>query len=109
MCAGLHSSHANRPLVLRGTSSLRVSKSSCEDTAYGSRPLVCDHSVCLSARPTKIAVTHRSANWVQQAGGIYGALLELAADAMITSDEEGLIQESNGEAVLYLLMQKERP
>jgi hypothetical protein len=33
----------------------------------------------------------------------------LAADAMITSDEEGLIQESNGEAVLYLLMQKERP
>ena len=43
--------NANRPLVLRGTSSLRVSKSSCEDTAYGSRPLVCDHSVCLSARP----------------------------------------------------------
>ena len=27
---------------------------------------------------------------------------------MITSDEEGLIQEANGDAVLYLLMQKER-
>jgi len=28
---------------------------------------------------------------------------------MITTDEEGLIQEANGDAVLYLLMQKERP
>ena len=66
--------NANRPLVLRGTSSLRVSKSSCEDTAYGSRPFVCDHSSLLS-----LGLPHEDrrdpparANRVQQARGIYG-------------------------------------
>ena len=55
--------NANRPLVLPGTSSLRVSKSSCTRIPpMGRVPSSAITLIfCLSARPhTKIAVTHRT-------------------------------------------------
>ena len=64
---------------------------------------------CLSARPTEDLGDPPHELTGLDGRGNYGVLLELAADAMITTDEEGLIQEANGDAVLYLLMQKERP
>ena len=63
---------------------------------------------CLSARPNEDRSDPPHVLTGFSGGGIYGTLLELGPDAMITTDQEGLIQEANGDAVLYLLMQKER-